>query len=106
MKTAKLRDEKEVLDRQQHADIEAQKNLEENLQQLSNREHELDVQENQMRSRLKKILDSSAEHKDELTNLKKELRMMQDKHRDSRLVSSWFPFLRVYLLSFICLCVC
>ncbi|XP_021898438.1 structural maintenance of chromosomes protein 1 [Carica papaya] len=84
MKTAKLRDEKEVLDRQQHADIEAQKNLEENLQQLSNREHELDVQENQMRSRLKKILDSSAEHKDELTNLKKELRMMQDKHRDSR----------------------
>ena len=66
MKTAKLRDEKEVLDRQQHADIEAQKNLEENLQQLSNRVHELEAQEDQMRARLKKILDTSAKQKDEL----------------------------------------
>ena len=50
MKTAKLRDEKEVLDRQQHVDIEAQKNLEENLQQLRNRSSELDLQEEQMES--------------------------------------------------------
>ncbi|GLU07763.1 hypothetical protein SLE2022_247110 [Rubroshorea leprosula] len=84
MKTAKLRDEKEVLDRQQHADIEAQRNLEENLQQLSNREQELNEQEAQMRARLKKILDTSNEHKEELSQLKKELRAMQDKHRDAR----------------------
>ena len=45
MKTGKERDEKEVLDRQQHADIVAQKNLEENLQQLQNRERELDSQQ-------------------------------------------------------------
>ena len=85
MKTAKLRDEKEVLDRQQHADIEAQKILEENLQQLSNREHELEAQEDQMRARLKKILDTSAKQKNELANLKKELREIQDKHQNSRL---------------------
>ncbi|XP_022771267.1 structural maintenance of chromosomes protein 1-like isoform X2 [Durio zibethinus] len=84
MKTAKLRDEKEVLDRQQHADIEAQKNLEENLQQLSNREHELEAQEDQMQARLKKILDTSAKQKDELADLKKELREMQDRHQKSR----------------------
>ncbi|GAY40322.1 hypothetical protein CUMW_051040 [Citrus unshiu] len=84
MKTAKLRDEKEVLDREQHADLEVLKNLEANLQQLSNREHELDAQEDQMRKRQKNILDASGGHKDELTKLKKELRSMQDKHRDSR----------------------
>lgn len=85
MKTAKLRDEKEVLDRQQHADIEAQKNLEENLQQLHNRENELESQEEQMRTRLRKILDSSARHKEDLADLKKELHTMKDKHRDVRL---------------------
>ncbi|XP_060676214.1 structural maintenance of chromosomes protein 1 [Ziziphus jujuba] len=84
MKTAKLRDEKEVLDRQQHADIEAQKNLEENLQQLRSREHELDSQEQQMRTRLKKILDTSTKNKDDLADQKKELRAMQDSHRDAR----------------------
>ncbi|KAJ8749142.1 hypothetical protein K2173_013749 [Erythroxylum novogranatense] len=84
MKTIKLRDEKEVLDRQQHADMEALKNLEETLQQLRNREHELEAQEEQIRTRLKKILDSSTKHKDELADLNKELRVMQDKHRDSR----------------------
>lgn len=84
MKTAKLREEKELLDRQQHADSEAQKNLEENLQQLRNRESELNSQEEQMRTRLKKILDSSAKNKDGLANLKKELRVMQSKHLDSK----------------------
>ncbi|KAI4301093.1 hypothetical protein L6164_034409 [Bauhinia variegata] len=85
MKTAKLRDEKEVRDRQQQADIEAQKNLEENLQQLRNRESELNSQEAQMRTRLKKILDNYGKQKDDLANLKKELRVMQDKHRDSKI---------------------
>lgn len=84
MKTVRLRDEKEVLDRQQHADMEAQKNLEENLQQLENRAHELDSQDKQMRERMKKILDASTKHKNEVIDLKKELREMQDKHRDSR----------------------
>ncbi|KAB1200942.1 Structural maintenance of chromosomes protein 1 [Morella rubra] len=84
MKTAKLRDEKEVHDRQQHADIEVQKNLEENLQQLKNRERELDLQREQMRTRLKKISDSSAKHKASLEELKNQLRAMQEKHRNDR----------------------
>lgn len=84
MKTAKLREEKELLDSQQHANSEAQKNLEENLQQLRNRDAELNSQEEQMRTRLKKILDNSKKNKDELENLKKELRVMQDRHRDSK----------------------
>ena len=52
---------------------------------LSNREHELEAQEDQMRARLKKILDTSAKQKDELADLKKELRGMQDRHQKSRL---------------------
>eukprot|EP00262_Sarcandra_glabra_P007411 TRINITY_DN20200_c0_g1_i1.p1 TRINITY_DN20200_c0_g1~~TRINITY_DN20200_c0_g1_i1.p1 ORF type:complete len:1219 (-),score=304.96 TRINITY_DN20200_c0_g1_i1:265-3921(-) len=84
MKTAKLRDEKEVHDRQQHADVEAQKNLEENLQQLINREQELASQEEQMQTRLKKILEAFGKHSDELSRVKKELSEMQDKHRKSR----------------------
>ncbi|KAJ4968684.1 hypothetical protein NE237_015385 [Protea cynaroides] len=84
MKTAKLRDEKEVQDRQQHADIEAQTNLEENLQQLINREQELDSQEEQMQIRLRKILDALGKHEEELIRTRKELRAMQDNHRESR----------------------
>lgn len=94
MRTAKLRDEKEVLDRQQHADIEAQKNLEENLQQLKNRERELDLQHEQMRTRLKKISDASAKHKANLEELKNQLRAMQEKHRNDRqVVACWYTCL-------------
>lgn len=78
------------MDRQQHADIEAQKNLEENLQQLQNRERELDSQQEQMRTRLKRISDTSAKHKAELEDLKNQLRGMQEKHRTDRYAACWF----------------
>ncbi|OMP03047.1 RecF/RecN/SMC [Corchorus capsularis] len=84
MKTAKLRDEKEVLDRQQHADNEVKKNLEENIQQLRGRQRELETQEEQMRARLKKILDTSAKQRAEVEDLEKELRKMQDRHQTTR----------------------
>ncbi|KAI3460958.1 hypothetical protein Pfo_017621 [Paulownia fortunei] len=84
MKTAKLKDEKEVLDRQQNADIEAQKNLEENVQQLENRKQELELQEKQMQNRLKKILDAVGKHKEDLTRVRKEQREMKDKLVESR----------------------
>ncbi|XP_058733705.1 structural maintenance of chromosomes protein 1-like [Vicia villosa] len=84
MKTAKLKEEKELLDRQQHADTEAQKNLEENLKQLKTRESELDSQEKIMRERLKKILDSSAKNKDAVENLNTKLREMKEKHNESK----------------------
>ncbi|KAF9607877.1 hypothetical protein IFM89_003581 [Coptis chinensis] len=85
MKTAKLRDEKDVQDRQQHADLEKQNNLEENFQQLQNREHELGSQEKEMETKLKKIVDALGKHREEQTRVKKELTEMQDKHRDSRI---------------------
>ncbi|PHT46563.1 Structural maintenance of chromosomes protein 1 [Capsicum baccatum] len=84
MKTAKLRDEKEVLDRQQRADIDAQKNLVENLQQLENRKHELESQEKQMQGRLKKILDAVKKHDEELKRVKEEQREMKSKLQRSR----------------------
>ncbi|KAK6940660.1 RecF/RecN/SMC, N-terminal [Dillenia turbinata] len=84
MKTTKLRDEKEVLDRQQHVDIDSQKNLEENLQQLRSRQQELDSQEGQMKERLKKITDGHKKHKEELSRVKDELRKMHEKHQDAK----------------------
>ncbi|XP_008364317.2 structural maintenance of chromosomes protein 1-like [Malus domestica] len=84
MKTGRLRDEKEVLDRQQHADLEAQKNLEENLQQLRSREAELEEQEEQMQTRQKKIKENSARHRDEAKNLDNELHAMQSKNSQAR----------------------
>ncbi|CAN7118014.1 unnamed protein product [Brassica rapa subsp. narinosa] len=84
MQTIKLRDEKEVLDRQYHTDLEALRNLEENYQQLINRENDLDEQIERMKFRLKEIEDSSSEYKKETTNLKRQLRTLQEKHRDAR----------------------
>ncbi|KAI8523049.1 hypothetical protein RHMOL_Rhmol13G0044200 [Rhododendron molle] len=82
--TSQLRDEKEVQDRQQHTDIEAQKNLEENLQQLESRKQELELQEEQMQAKLKKIVDTVVKRKEELTQVRKEQREMKDKLGNSR----------------------
>ncbi|KAF3626197.1 hypothetical protein FXO38_29405 [Capsicum annuum] len=84
LKTAKLRDEKEVLDRQQRADIDAQKNLIENLQQFENWKHELESQEKQMQGRLKKLLDAVKKHDEELKRVKEEQREMKNKLQHSR----------------------
>ncbi|KAL8513780.1 hypothetical protein ACS0TY_013045 [Phlomoides rotata] len=83
-KTAKLKDEKEVLDRQQNGDMEEQKNLEENIQQLENRREELLSQEKQMETKLKKMLDAVGKHKEDLNRVRKEQRDMKDKLLDSR----------------------
>lgn len=84
--TSQLRDEKEVQDRQQHTDIEAQRNLEENLQQLESRKQELELQEEQMQAKLKKIVDTVVKRKEELIQVRKEQREMKDKLGNSRLV--------------------
>ncbi|KAI3889925.1 hypothetical protein MKX03_020227, partial [Papaver bracteatum] len=86
MKTAKLREEKEVQDRQQHADKEARKNQEENLQQLKTREQELELesQVEQMQARQEKIVESLWKHKEERASVKKDLNKMQDEHRESK----------------------
>ncbi|GMH02340.1 hypothetical protein Nepgr_004179 [Nepenthes gracilis] len=83
-RTVKLRDEKEVLDRQQNADIDALKNLGENLQQLEGRLEELNSQEEEMQTRLKRSQDASNKHQEEMIQLRNELEVMQRKHQGSR----------------------
>ncbi|KAF0900828.1 hypothetical protein E2562_035464 [Oryza meyeriana var. granulata] len=72
MSTAKLRDEKEVFDKELNADIEAKKNLEENMQQMHSRENEILSQERELRAKLNKILHSIPKHEDELAHLREE----------------------------------
>lgn len=72
MRTAKLRDEKEVLDKELNADIEAKKNLEENMQQLHSRVDEISSQESELQTKLNKILQSIPKHEEELTHLREE----------------------------------
>uniref|UniRef100_N1QUY1 Uncharacterized protein n=1 Tax=Aegilops tauschii TaxID=37682 RepID=N1QUY1_AEGTA len=72
MRTAKLRDEKEVLDKELNADIEAKKNLEENMQQLRSRVDEISSQESELQTKLNKILHSIPKHEDELTRLRED----------------------------------
>ncbi|KAI3901248.1 hypothetical protein MKW92_040968 [Papaver armeniacum] len=84
IKTAKLIEEKEVQDRLLHADMEAQKYQEENLQQLITREQELESQVEQMQARQEKIVESFQKHKEERTGVKKDLNKMQDEHRESK----------------------
>ena len=79
-----MRDEKEVLDRQQKTDIEAQKNLEENLQQLKSRLEELNSQEEEMKERLERDQAASRKHEEEMKRLKKEQEQMRKKSQESR----------------------
>lgn len=84
MKTAKLRDEKEVHDRQQQAGIEAQNNLDENLLQLQNREQELQSQEVEMQTKKNKILDELKKYKEDRVRANQELTEMEAKNRESK----------------------
>jgi len=72
MRTAKLRDEKEVLDKELNADIEAKKNLEENMQQLRSRVDEISSLESELQTKLNKILQSIPKHEEEVTRLREE----------------------------------
>ncbi|XP_074316645.1 structural maintenance of chromosomes protein 1 [Silene latifolia] len=83
-KTVKIRDEKEVLDRQQKSDVEAQKNLEENLQQLKTRLEELNSQEEEMKQRLKRDREASKKHEEEMKHLKKEREEIRSKALESK----------------------
>jgi len=86
MKTIKLRDEHEVLERQRRTDLEALRNLEENYQQLINRKNDLDEQIKRFKDRQGEIETSSSKYKNETTSLKTELRALQEKHVNARLV--------------------
>ena len=80
LKTAKLRDEKEVYDSQQQADVEAQKNLEENLLESINLEQQLASQEEEMQAWLKRFLYSFGKNTKELSKVQSELGQMKYRH--------------------------
>ena len=86
MRTAKLRDEKEVLDKELNADIEAKKNLEENMQQLRSRVDEISSQESELQTKLNKILQSIPKHEEELTRLREEHNKIAKERQSSGLV--------------------
>ncbi|KAG0447938.1 hypothetical protein HPP92_028093 [Vanilla planifolia] len=84
MKTAKLKDEKEVLDRQLHAADEACKNLNENHQELLNREQELSSQEDQLTAKLKKANEAINKLNEEISRASKELKEIQQSTHSAR----------------------
>ena len=86
MRTAKLRDEKEVLDKELNADIEAKKNLEENMQQLRSRVDEISSLESELQTKLDKILQSIPKHEEEVTRLREEHNKIAKERQSSGLV--------------------
>lgn len=80
-KTAKMRDEKEVLDRQLHADMEAERNLEENLQQLCSREQQLISEEMQWQARKKKICKDKEGYDGDLVSAKEYYKEAKSRHQ-------------------------
>lgn len=76
-KTAKLKDEKEVLDRQLRASDEACKNLHENLQELESRDLELSSQKEQLKTKLKKVNEAITKHNEEILRANEELKVIQ-----------------------------
>ncbi|KAL6658112.1 hypothetical protein ACP70R_003698 [Stipagrostis hirtigluma subsp. patula] len=84
MRTAKLRDEKEVIVKMINADVEAKMNLEHNMQQLHSRVEELSSQERELQTRLNKILHSICKHEEELANLGEELSRIAKERQVSR----------------------
>ncbi|KAJ4773552.1 Structural maintenance of chromosomes protein [Rhynchospora pubera] len=83
MKTAKLKDEKEVYDRQLHADEEALKNMNENIEQLWDRVKEISSHEKELRSKLDKIRNSIPKHREDLDDHKRELTRIADERRST-----------------------
>ncbi|CAM0873936.1 unnamed protein product [Alopecurus aequalis] len=71
-RTAKLRDEKEILDKERNVNVEAIKNLNENMQQLYNRRDDISSLENELQTRLNTILHLITMHTDELACFREE----------------------------------
>ncbi|KAL6868090.1 hypothetical protein ACP4OV_014935 [Aristida adscensionis] len=83
MKTAKLRNEKDVIDKKLNVLIAEKKNLEENMQQLHSREAEISSQERELHTRLNRILHSIPQHEDELAQLGEELNRIAKERQSS-----------------------
>ena len=87
-RTAKLRDEKEIFDKELNVSVEARNNLKENMQQLYNRRDEISSLENELQTRLDTILHSITMHTDELACFRKEHDKIVKERQSSGLVSA------------------
>ncbi|XP_078182558.1 structural maintenance of chromosomes protein 1-like [Carex rostrata] len=83
MKTAKLKDEKEVYDRQLHADEEALKNMNENMEQLRDRKVEISSHEADLEAKLKKIKNNISNLQKELDDHKRNIMRIADERRST-----------------------
>lgn len=83
-KTAKLQKERDALDAQQQTDLEAQRNLEDNISQLSAREQQLEGQEEATLERRKKIVEAMEEAKGSLAEKKREAEEMVERNKKAR----------------------
>jgi structural maintenance of chromosome 1 len=79
-----VKQEKEVHDRQQQADEEALKNLEANLQQLTNRQQQLSQEQVELQFRMERLSETASKNQNDHAQAQLELREMQDKHRQSK----------------------
>jgi structural maintenance of chromosome 1 len=86
MKTAKLKDEKEVYDRQLHADEEALKNMNENIEQLRDRVEEISSHEDELRAKLEKTHNNISKHRKDLDDQKREIMKIADERRSTEYV--------------------
>jgi len=78
MKTANMRDEKDVMERKLNADVEAKKNLKYNIDQLRSRNDEILSQESELHTRFYNILHSVAKHEEEIARLREELKQIAE----------------------------
>jgi structural maintenance of chromosome 1 len=85
-RTAKLRDENEILDKELIVNVEARKNLEENMQQLRKLVDEISSMENELQTSLDMIRNSITMHKDEISCLHEEHDTIVKERQSSGLV--------------------
>ncbi|XP_078152053.1 structural maintenance of chromosomes protein 1-like [Carex rostrata] len=84
MKTAKLKDEKEVYDRQLHADEESLKNMNENMEQLRDQKVEISSHEADLQAKLKKIKNNISNLQKELDDHKRNIMRIADERKSTK----------------------
>nr|TKW10721.1 hypothetical protein SEVIR_6G185300v2 [Setaria viridis] len=73
MVTAKIRDQKDVIEKKLKADVEAKNNLKENIDQLCSHNNEILSQESELHTKLTNILHSITKDEDDVERLHEEL---------------------------------
>ncbi|CAL5012945.1 unnamed protein product [Urochloa decumbens] len=83
MKTAKMRDEKDVIEKKLNAVVEARRNLIENRDQLSSHNKEILSQESELNTKVTNILHSITKGEDDIMRLREELNQIAEERQYS-----------------------